>query len=74
MTRDAHGNWFSLTVRSDYLASTAPRHRRHRHRQHACEDYLHDHQGRTFGAPGLTAQTVSSENGHEQLRGKERPG
>jgi hypothetical protein len=26
-------------------------------------------QGRTFGAPGLTAQAVSSEDGREQLRG-----
>ena len=31
-------------------------------------------QGRTFGAPGLTAQAVNSEDGREQSRGKERPG
>jgi hypothetical protein len=27
---------------------------------------IHDHQGRTFGAPGLTAPAVSSEDGREQ--------
>ena len=31
-------------------------------------------QGRTFGAPRLTAPTVNSEDGREQSRGKERPG
>ena len=31
-------------------------------------------QGRTFGAPGLTAPAVNSEDGREQSRGKERPG
>ena len=36
--------------------------------------YTEFFQGRTFGAPGLTAMAVSSEDGREQLRGKERPG
>jgi histidine kinase-like protein len=27
-----------------------------------CEDFLHEHQGRTFGAPGLTAPAVNSKN------------
>ena len=31
-------------------------------------------QGRTFGAPGLTAPAVNSEDGREQSRGNERPG
>jgi hypothetical protein len=31
-------------------------------------------QGRTFGAPNLTAPAVDSEDGREQPRGKERPG
>ena len=31
-------------------------------------------QGRTFGAPGLTAPAVNSEDGHEQLRGKSGQG
>jgi flagellar biosynthesis GTPase FlhF len=39
-----------------------------------CEDFLHDHQGRTSGTPDLTAQAVNSENGREQPRGEERPG
>ncbi len=30
-------------------------------------------QGRTFGAPGLTAPPVNSEDGRKQSRGKERP-
>jgi len=30
------------------------------------EDFLHSHQGRTFGAPGLTAQAVEGEGGREQ--------
>ena len=29
----------------------------------SCEDFLHDHQGCTFGAPGLTALAVNSQNG-----------
>ena len=31
-------------------------------------------QGRTFGAPGLTAPAVNSEGGREQLRGKSGQG
>jgi hypothetical protein len=31
-------------------------------------------QGRTSGAPGLTAPAVTSEDGREQSRGNERPG
>jgi hypothetical protein len=38
------------------------------------DEYLHSYQGRTFGAPGLTAQAVGSENGHEQSRGKSGQG
>src|SRR5438045_9290075 len=30
-------------------------------------------QGRTFGAPGLTAQAVNSEDGPRAIQGKERP-
>jgi hypothetical protein len=30
---------------------------------------FHDHQGRTFGAPGLTAPAVNSEDGREQCEG-----
>jgi len=30
-----------------------------------CENFLHAHQGRTSGAPGLTAQAVNSEDGRE---------
>jgi hypothetical protein len=39
-----------------------------------CEDFLHDHQGRTFGAPGLTAPAVNSQGGREQSRGKSGQG
>ena len=39
-----------------------------------CYNFLYRFQGRTFGAPGLTAPAVNSEDGREQLRGKERPG
>ncbi len=38
------------------------------------ENLLYVYQGRTFGAPGLTAPAVNSEDGREQLRGNERPG
>ena len=38
------------------------------------EQYLYSYQGRTFGAPGLTAPAVNSEDGREQARGDERPG
>jgi hypothetical protein len=31
-------------------------------------------QGRTFGAPGLTAPAVNGEDGREQLRGKSGQG
>ena len=31
-------------------------------------------QGRTFGAPGLTAQAMNSEDGREQLRGESGQG
>jgi hypothetical protein len=37
------------------------------------EDFLHDHQGRTFGAPGLMARTGYASR-REQPRGVERPG
>ena len=33
-----------------------------------CENFLHGHQGRTFGAPGLTAPAVNSVDGREQPR------
>src|SRR5450755_2103188 len=32
-------------------------------RCHICEDFLHDHQGRAFGAPGLTAWDVALRTG-----------
>jgi hypothetical protein len=65
MTRDA-GHSSLLTVRSGLLSANSAA-----VRQRACEDYLHDHQGRTFGAPGLTTPAMNSEDGHEQSR--ERP-
>ena len=31
-----------------------------------CDNFLYYFQGRTFGAPGLTAQAVEGEGGREQ--------
>ncbi len=37
------------------------------------DNFLHTVQGRTFGAPGLTAPAVNRADGREQSRGIERP-
>jgi hypothetical protein len=40
-----------------------------------CYNFLYELiQGRTYGAPGLTALAVNSEGGREQLRGKNGQG
>ena len=39
-----------------------------------CYNFLYGFQGRTSGAPGLTAPAVNSEDGREQSRGKSGQG
>ena len=41
----------------------------------SCYNFLYGHfQGRTFGAPGLTALAVNSQDGREQVKGKSGQG
>ena len=42
--------------------------------QRSCDNFLCGFEGAPFGAPGLTALAVNSENGREQLRGKSGQG